>query len=468
MSALAQSERREKDLRRVYKPSDNVLRNIIYSREPELIASGPAGTGKSRGFLEKIFLTMCKYPICRVLIFRKIKATLNNTGLVTWEKHVLPSELRIRRQSKLDRYVLPNGSVMDIAGMDDPEKIKSGEWDMAFGQEITECDEEDWDLVSSRLRNGVVPYQMLMGDCNPSHPKHWVRLRCLQPHPDPDVRAVNPLATRAKMVEILHRDNPRLWDERNKCWTEYGKQYIARLKTMQGTNYLRLYKGLWVAAEGVVYEHYRDETHKLPKDWRPQPDWKRVWSIDFGFTAPFVWQEWCVATDNEDPKVPKGSMVLYREIYQTRTLNEDHAAHMLRLMEVYPYAVVCDHDAESRAVLEKHLGMNTVAAYKIIKDGVQFVQERMRNDVRLPRIYIRDGARVHDADPFLVESKKPLCTEEELPGYSWPKVKEERLSTVAGMKKAETPEQVDDHGCDAMRYAVCYVDHTGMSDGVFF
>src|SRR5688572_3221305 len=111
-----------------------------------------------------------------------------------------------------------------------------------------------------------------------------------------------------------------------------------------------------------------------------------------------------------------------------------------------PTMIVCDHDAEDRATIERHLpGYMTKAATKSVADGIQEVAERLRpaGDGK-PRLYIKRNARAHPADTYLVEAKFPTCTEEEVPGYVW--------DTGNGLNPKETPVKAHDHGCDAMRY----------------
>ena len=79
----------------------------------------------------------------------------------------------------------------------------------------------------------------------------------------------------------------------------------------------------------------------------------RYWAIDFGFTQPFCFQAW--AKDEE------GRLYRFAELYHTGMLVEE-AAHrikewMRRKGEDFPEAILCDHDAEGRATLEKHLGV---------------------------------------------------------------------------------------------------------------
>src|SRR5262245_31649383 len=96
---------------RPYQPIGAAL-NAFYSRAPELLLSGPAGTGKSRAILEKLHLCALKWPGMRGLIVRKTRASLSESGLVTFEEKVLPAHSGIKRASRRYRqlYKYPNGS----------------------------------------------------------------------------------------------------------------------------------------------------------------------------------------------------------------------------------------------------------------------------------------------------------------------------------------------------------------------
>ena len=172
-------------------------------------------------------------------------------------------------------------------------------------------------------------------------------------------------------------------------------------------------------------------------------DWTRYWSIDFGFTNPFVWQAW--AEDGD------GRLYLYKEIYKAQVLVEDHARLILDLTagEPQPRAIICDHDAEGRATLERHLGMATQPAHKRVTEGLQAVDARLRRagDGKPKLFLLRDS--LVERDWRLEEAKKPCRTEEEMDSYVW-------RETRAGFK--EEPLRQDDHGNDALRYMVAYLD----------
>jgi hypothetical protein len=431
---------------------------VLECRAPEVLLSGPAGTGKSRAALEKLHLLMLLNPGARGLIVRKTLASLGSTALVTWRQHVVQEALSngtvqwyggSPQESPQYRYA--NGSVIVVGGLDKATRIMSSEYDVCYVQEAIELAEADWEAITTRLRNGRISFQQLLADTNPDTPTHWLKAR----------------ADRGTtlMLDSRHEDNPLLVDDQGQL-TEVGRAYLGKLDNLTGPRYYRLRRGLWVAAEGIIYEAYDPATHLVDRRELPA-DWTRWWSVDFGFTNPFVAQCW--AQDDD------GRLWLEWEIYHTRRLVEDHAAAILdqvtRADPAYrhpdgqprhayhgrtwtgpkPRAIVCDHDAEDRATLERHLGLSTVAAHKSVSDGIQAVQARLRPDgTGQPRLMLMRDARRHSPDPELVDAKRPTCTAEEWAGYVW--------DTGAGKAPKEQPLKVDDHGMDATRYLVAEVD----------
>jgi phage terminase large subunit len=251
------------------------------------------------------------------------------------------------------------------------------------------------------------------------------------------------------MLETGHEDNPILFT-REKKLTERGAEYLAKLDRLSGVRYDRLRLGKWSAVEGVIYEDFDPEVHIIsaiptgnePLDHAGVPlSWRRYWSVDFGYVNPFVLHCW--AEDGD------GRLYLYREIYHTHQTVDVHAKNILgivrpedRWLEPKPTNIVCDHDAEGRAVLERELEMSTQPAHKSVLEGIEAVQVRLRDpgDGRR-RIYLVRGALVRE-DPELADSGRPVNTIEEVPGYIW------------ATNGKDAPVKADDHGCDAMRYVV--------------
>jgi phage terminase large subunit len=409
-------------------------------RDPEVLVSGPAGTGKSRACMEKLHIMMLLTPGSRGLILRKAAVTLSSTALVTWKRFVAKESIDCgdvtyyggsAQEPACYRY--KNGSVVVIGGLDKASKIMSSEYDVIYVQEATELTELDWESLTTRLRNWVISFQQLLADCNPQHPEHWLKLRA-------DKGSTT-------LLESRHEDNPMLFGADGKL-TEKGQDYLAKLDRLTGVRYKRLRLGKWVAAEGVIFEEWGQQ-HLLdavphgdePLDHTGIPlSWPRYWGIDFGFTNPFVCQFWA-----EDPD---GRLYLYREIYHTGRTVDQHVKQILGIiidwkgswLEPRPRVIVADHDAEGRATFENEVGQSTEAAHKSVLEGIECVQKRLRpaGDGQ-PRLFILRGALV-ERDPDLAEAGRPTCTMEEIPSYVW------------ANKAKEGPVKENDHGCDAMRY----------------
>jgi PBSX family phage terminase large subunit len=417
---------------------------VFRRREPEVLIAGPAGTGKSRACLEKLHAMCLANPGMRALIVRKTHVSLTSTGLQTFKQHVLVEAEQLGivhwyggSGEKPAGYIYSNGSFVAVGGMDKPTKIMSSEYDLIYVQEATELTVEDWEHLKSRLRNGVVSFQQLLADCNPQGPKHWLKVRCDE--------------GKCIMLYGQHTDNPILFDNSG-IPTARGVAYLELLNNLTGVRKIRLLGGQWVAAEGIIYEGW-DEALHLSDRIRLPYEWSRYWAIDFGYTNPFVWQQWAVDDD--------GRLWLEKEIYRAKTLVEDHAKRILSIVTKQdgktwkypkPRAIICDHDAEDRATLERHLGdMGTVAAQKTVSDGIQAFQARLRvaGDGQ-PRLRVLRTALV-ERDEELATAGKPLGFAAEITGYVWAPGQD-------GKPTKEDPVKVDDHSMDAARYMVADLD----------
>lgn len=428
-----------------YQPR-GACRELFYAKDPEVLLSGPAGTGKSRACLEKLLLQAMRYPGMRGLICRKTQTSLGSTTLVTWRERVAAEAIaagicRFHGGSpeRASQYRFENGSTLTIGGMDKATKIMSSEYDVAYVGEAIELTIGDLEAITTRLRNGVMPYQQLIADTNPDADLHWLKRRCD--------------AGTTRMLESRHTDNPVYFDAAGKV-TAAGAAYLAKLDNLSGVRRSRLRDGLWVSAEGVIYEDWDPVVHLVDR-FKIPTDWPRYWVVDFGIRNPFVCQWWA--------RDPDGRLFMYREIYHTGRLVEDHARKILRQVttgdhgvwiEPKPVRIICDHDAEGRATLERHLGLTTVAANKKVLEGIEAFASRLKPgpDGRPRLFYLRDS--LVERDPFLVEAVKPTCTVEEIPGYVWDR--------GAGKAPKEAPLKENDHGCDCGRYLAADLDLGGV------
>ncbi|MFE1024967.1 phage terminase large subunit [Streptomyces sp. NPDC058818] len=418
---------------------------LMRCKDPECLISGATGTGKSVAALMKVHLACLMTPKVRALLLRRWHTDLTSSTLVTFREKVAKEAIDAgmvhfyggsSQEPAAFRY--QNGSTILVGGLDRSSKLLSTEFDLVFVDEAIETTAEQLDTIITRLRNGVLSYQQLLLATNPGPPTHQLKVRAD--------------AGRCRMLYSKHEDNPRLYDADAGEWTEDGKAYIARLESLPGVAYQRRRWGRWVAAEGQVYENWNPEIHVI--DPFPVPDdWQRWWSIDWGFTAPFVWQDW--AEDHD------GRLYLVREVVKTQRIVEDHAKEIKRITTnkqgewLAPTAVIADHDAEDRATFEKHMGIGTISAKKGKTAGIQAFQSRLEKAADgKPRLMVFRNALKY-RDHAMVDAMKPIGLAEEIPGYVWAS----KAGSSTDLK--EEPVKENDHSLDAARYVVAQRDMKG-------
>ena len=219
------------------------------------------------------------------------------------------------------------------------------------------------------------------------------------------------------------------------------KNYIKdTLEPLRGVMRARYKDGLWMSAEGAVYDVFNQKAHVIDNFSIPWW-WRRIISMDFGFQHPLVVHWWAYNPE-------KTQWIMYREIYQAHLLVEDAARLILRhsgkertLRESKGEqisAVYCDWDKEDSATLARY-GVPSKEAKKgpnSVSAGIQMIYHLMATD----RIRFFRNARVNSPCPFLKQTNHPLSTIEEIPRYRY--------------AKPDLPQKLYDDGCDAMRYAI--------------
>lgn len=279
---------------RPYEPR-GAAEKLFYCQDREVLIDGPAGTGKTRACLEKVHLLAQEIPNMRVLLLRKTRTSMTQSVLVTFEEKVLPAGSKVKAGPQRwyrHSYRYPNGAEIVTGGLDDVERIMSSEYDLIVVFEATEISENDWEMLLTRLRNHVLPFQQQIADCNPSHPRHWLIER----------------ARAGKMTRLpsRHKDNPTVTDE-----------YLSGLAKLSGHRRARLFEGVWAAAEGLVYSAWETA---LVEHFDP-PAGRLIGGIDFGWTNPFA----ALGAGRYTDENGAGCIYVWYERYRTKTLLREHA-----------------------------------------------------------------------------------------------------------------------------------------------
>lgn len=386
---------------RSYEPH-GAARELWRCRAPEVLIEGPAGTGKTRGVLEKINGLANKYAGGRFLIVRKSRASMSETILPIFERDVLPELSPIKgnqHRGHRTHYDYPNGSIVVIGGMDNGDRIMSGEYDVIASFESHELTEEDHEKCISRLRNPVMPYHQMISDTNPAHPGHWLNVR----------------AERGAMVRLLsrHKDNPTLTPE-----------YLDALSRLTGVRRYRLYEGKWAGSDGIVYDRWDRAVHVRER----RGPWARViLGVDDGYTNPFAVLRGCVDGD--------GRVHIEGEGYGSG-LNEAAKIGEVREWTTGYERIVADPSAAGLRGALLAAGLDVTEANNDVVAGINRVQDRL--------VVQGDGLPRLTVDPRC----KNLIREME--SYEW-----------MPDKPKDTPKKVNDHAADALRYLVMEADAGG-------
>jgi len=397
---------------------------LFRCRDREVVIEGPADCGKSRACLEKVHAAMTKYPGAVAAFVRKTRKSLTSTAMQTFERQVLPDGAARLWNGEEYRYI--NGSKIYLFGMDDPEKVKSFEGDLIYVQEVSELEQSDWEILTTRVtgRGGIMPYQQLLADLNPREPSFWLYDRERE--------------GKTTFLIARHADNPTITPAR-----------LAPLEALTGYLRDRLLLGLRVAAEGMYFTEFDPRQH-LVDAFDPPEDWIRWVCVDWGFAHP--WVALWLTRDR-----PGGHIYVYREISAAGIRDEQQAQLIIdrskdeRITQVVLDPSMFNPRTESMrpsiAQVYASGGVpNIVPGFnnrrqgwavmrRALAHGVQVALERKVEEDALPRLKI-----MHQRCPALVRNLPAMVMD--------PLDPEDVADKIGGTR---TP----DDEVDALRYGLC-------------
>ena len=282
-----------------------------------------------------------------------------------------------------------------------------------YGNEISLQHEN---VITEAFNRCSDPVSKIIWDTNPDYPEHPIKKNFID-------RSGERFSNGKLRLQSFHfelGDNPVL-----------DPEYVENLKrsTPPGMWYDRRIKGLWVSAEGLIYEEWNPEIHVVEPFEIPE-EWPRFRSIDLGYNNPFV----CLwgAQDSD------GRLYIYDEHYYDHKLIKWHSDRIKQRKESVRWTVR-DHDAQEGAELEAN-GIITRKAVKDVDAGIQKVALRLRVQ--------------GDGRPTLGVFRTCDNLRREMGRYRWQERKSDKPIK-------EEPLKVDDHACDALRYMVMKLDGGG-------
>lgn len=341
-------------------------------------------------------------PADEMLMVGKTERTLKRNILDVIEKIVGKS--RYKFVGGLGEVYI-YGKKVYIAGANDEraqDKIRGMTLAKAYGDELTIWPESFFKMLLSRLSEDDAK---LFGTTNPDSPHHWLRTEYLC-NPELDLR----------FWHFKLEDNPHL-----------SPRFVKSLKQeYKGLWYKRFIDGLWVQAEGAIYDMWDEDYHVRPAP-RPMID-KYIVGIDYGTTNPctFGLYGW-----NSRRGLP---VYLLKEYWydsakKGRQKSDTKYADDFEtfLGDVTPESIYCDPSAASFIKELQDRGYGVTKANNDVVDGIRYIS-RMLGD-----------------GEFFVD---PACkyTPMEFSSYVW--------DSRAQKRGKDEPLKINDHAMDRNRYAL--------------
>jgi PBSX family phage terminase large subunit len=288
---------------------------------------------------------------------------------------------------------------------------------IAYVDEITMIPKQFWDTLLGRMSGHGAT---LFGTTNPDAPGHWLNTGFLLP----DGAGFGSVAH----FVLTLADNPGL-----------APEYVEAIKReYTGLWYDRMILGKWCMAQGAIYDGWNPSINVV--DTVPRIERWICDGVDYGTTNPFHAVKLGIGPD------PAGGRALYvtdewrydSKIKHRQMTDVEYSREYRAWSESSPYGGGATVRAEYVAVDPSAASFRV----QLYRDGWQSVAAK--NEVA------GDGGGLRTVSSLISAGKLKIARHckhliAEIPGYSW--------DDDAAQKGHDEPVKINDHGCDALRYA---------------
>ena len=329
----------------------NVFERIAKSLASIIINIGGARSSKSHSIgqayvrmfwnqrKKKFLITRKTGPALRLTAYKLILDLLDSYGYYPYLKH------------DKTHWTISNpfnGSVFEFMSIDNPQKIKSADWNYIWMEEANEFTWEDWIILQTRLSTpNDDDINRIFLSLNPDDENGWVNQKVI----------LNPIFR--NKIEVIHssyKDNPFLDDT-----------IIDILESLkeQDPNAYRVYAlGLWGQISNIIYSAY-NVLNEFPKDFD-----ETIYGLDFGFNNPSALIEIGIKD--------KINHYLTEQLYQTHLTNQQLIDMLKNIIPEEKRSCPIYADAAEPARIEEisRAGFNIHSADKDVKAGIDLCKRQ--------------------------------------------------------------------------------------------
>lgn len=385
-----------------------------------LLLEGAVRSGKSytRNFLRLKFIKSLPKG-ASILVSGRTSGTRKQNILSEWER-LLGNITFLRRNDRAGEYYLipikgfekKKIYVRGSYTQEDYKKIQGMTLDFWYGDEVTHSHKSFFDMALSRLSKR---HSKCILTCNPGSPHHFLKTDFIDAIEKDALKA-----TYFRNYKFLFEDNPSL-----------TSRYKTRLSNaLKGVSYDRYVKGLWILADGLIYNSFDKDIHTKKFTEQEIEELKKTGQIfvrcDYGTLNATVFLK-LIKKDNKYYCVEE-----YYYSGRDSNLQVSTSVYAQRMLEFIGTdnvkAIIVDPSARGLIVDLCNVGLKKILkANNAVLTGIRKVQ----NDFTENNILI---------------SKKCTNTISELETYCW----DEKRS----LKGEDIPKKEKDHAMDALRYGI--------------
>lgn len=347
--------KRKPEQRKVEIKATRVFYENFLSNEKIIVNRGGAGSSKSYSLAQVFVQKLLTEKNKKFTILRKSLPSLRVSVYLTMKEVLDTFEATdIVKEEKVGFNWIYGKNFLHFGSVDDPEKIKSSDWNYIWMEEATEFSYDEYSIIRLRLRaptSDGKPNQMFLS-FNPVDEFHWIKEKIVDAGKSGKVKSV-------KEIHSTYKDNPFL-----------PPDYVEQLEQLidQDVNYHRVYGlGEWGRLENLIYTNW-DIVDTIPQT----DDMDCCYGLDFGFNAPAALVRiWIKGRECWEEQL----------LYKSGLTNKDIIRHMQILIppeHQRKYRIYADSAAPDRIQEIMEAGFRTIKlAQKSIQDGIDAVK-RMR------------------------------------------------------------------------------------------
>jgi len=313
------------------------LRN---SQSQTVAIYGGAGAGKSYTIAQFLILKFIGETDKRFLVTRKTTPSLrlSSYSLMKDILHQLDLEVEENKMEMTWEFPLTKNRMV-FKGMDDPEKIKSTEFNYIWMEEATEFDLDDYRQLRLRLRRASDRKNQIFLSFNPIFTS-WLYSLVVEKPEEIDTLQVN------------YKDNIRF----------LSQDYIAQLERLahEDSYFYKVYAlGEFAQPSNLVYTNW-EVCQVLPESFD-----EIIYGLDFGFNNPTALVE--IGIKDNEPYI-------LREIYRSQMTNAD----LISVLKDWQVKGMIYADSSEPARIEEiaRAGFYIRPAEKSVKDGIDFIKRK--------------------------------------------------------------------------------------------